>query len=162
MSTNFRRAFAGWYKIYLGFSWVFVVIVWFTFFCLDYVYRKLVMFVLFLIFVDECENELWLANMSCWKNIGESPSVFFKMFTFYYASVTELFYFIYVNISVVALWMTPDGRLVSSSWDKSIKIWDLTTEKCQRNLVGHSGGGMKINHFYSSITSIRQRHLIIK
>ena len=49
-----------------------------------------------------------------------------------------------LNISqtVRALCMTSDGRLVSGSDDKSIKIWDLTSGLCQLTLEGHSEGGM--------------------
>jgi WD40 repeat protein len=35
--------------------------------------------------------------------------------------------------------MLLDGRLASSSWDKSIKIWDLSQYKCVATLIGHEG-----------------------
>lgn len=31
------------------------------------------------------------------------------------------------------------GRLVSGSYDKTLKIWDLATGRCERTLRGHSG-----------------------
>ena len=39
--------------------------------------------------------------------------------------------------------MTPDGRLVSGSHE-SIKVWDVSSGKCQLTLEGHSGWGMQI------------------
>lgn len=38
--------------------------------------------------------------------------------------------------------MTSSG-LVSGSWDKSIKIWDLVSQKCNRTIEGHSEEGIK-------------------
>jgi len=34
---------------------------------------------------------------------------------------------------------TVRGRLVSGSYDKTLKIWDLASGRCQRTLRGHSG-----------------------
>ena len=38
---------------------------------------------------------------------------------------------------VNALCMTLDGRLVSGSRDKSIKVWDLDSGDCQLTMEGH-------------------------
>jgi len=41
--------------------------------------------------------------------------------------------------TVTSLAITPDGKtLVSGSWDKTIKIWDLNTKLCLSTLKGHS------------------------
>jgi WD40 repeat protein len=35
----------------------------------------------------------------------------------------------------------PDGRrVVSASWDKKLKVWDVATGKCVATLEGHSSG----------------------
>ncbi|MBS0350135.1 MAG: WD40 repeat domain-containing protein [Proteobacteria bacterium] len=41
---------------------------------------------------------------------------------------------------VKTLAILPNGDLVSGSTDKTIKIWDLTTNTCIQTLVGHTGG----------------------
>ena len=55
-------------------------------------------------------------------------------------------YFICENILnlVTSLCMAPDGRLVSGSLDKSIKVWDLKSGLCQLTLKGHSEDGMQM------------------
>ena len=44
----------------------------------------------------------------------------------------------------MSLCMASDGRLVSGSFDKSIKVWELSSGECQLTLKGHSGRGMQI------------------
>lgn len=50
--------------------------------------------------------------------------------------------------------MTTDGRLVSGSVDKSIKIWDLKSGKCENTLNGHSRGGMQILYRLSDYSNV--------
>ena len=40
---------------------------------------------------------------------------------------------------VNALALTLQGELISGSRDKTLKIWDIETEKCVRTLKGHTG-----------------------
>ena len=65
----------------------------------------------------------------------------------FYGDIYVLKYSLYVicvNIwnTVLSVCTTLDGRLVSGSEDKSIKVWDLLSGECQLTLKGHSGGGM--------------------
>ena len=41
--------------------------------------------------------------------------------------------------SVSSVTITPDGKyIVSGSWDRTIKIWDIKTAECLNTLEGHS------------------------
>ena len=39
---------------------------------------------------------------------------------------------------MISLAILPDGRIVSGSDDKSIKIWNSVTGICDKTLVGHT------------------------
>ena len=41
---------------------------------------------------------------------------------------------------VHAVALTADGRIVSGSSDKTIKVWDLESGRLLRSLEGHTGG----------------------
>ena len=38
--------------------------------------------------------------------------------------------------------MFPDGRIVSGSWDKTLKVWNVAAGRCLATLEGHSKGVM--------------------
>ena len=40
-------------------------------------------------------------------------------------------------LTVCGLAMTPSGHLVSVSWDKTARVWDLTTRQCVTVMAGH-------------------------
>ena len=42
--------------------------------------------------------------------------------------------------SIHSVTVTPDGKnIISGSWDKTIKIWDIKSSECIRTLYGHTG-----------------------
>jgi len=41
--------------------------------------------------------------------------------------------------AVYALAVLPDGRVMSGSWDNTLKLWDLKSQSCVATLRGHSG-----------------------
>ena len=42
--------------------------------------------------------------------------------------------------SIHSVTITPDGKnIISGSWDKTIKIWDIKSSECIRTLYGHTG-----------------------
>ncbi|MEE1111673.1 MAG: hypothetical protein UH077_00625, partial [Bacteroidales bacterium] len=41
---------------------------------------------------------------------------------------------------VLSVAFSPDGtKIISGSWDNTIKIWDANTGQCLQTLMGHSG-----------------------
>ena len=53
--------------------------------------------------------------------------------------------------SVYSVAWSPDGKkIASSSYDKSIKIWDSQSGDCQSTLTGHS----EMSVFFSSVSSL--------
>eukprot|EP00290_Baffinella_frigidus_P008213 CAMPEP_0180122658 /NCGR_PEP_ID=MMETSP0986-20121125/3691_1 /TAXON_ID=697907 /ORGANISM="non described non described, Strain CCMP2293" /LENGTH=774 /DNA_ID=CAMNT_0022061857 /DNA_START=102 /DNA_END=2422 /DNA_ORIENTATION=+ len=41
------------------------------------------------------------------------------------------------TLTVCGLALTPSGQLVSVSWDKTVRVWDLSTRQCTAVLAGH-------------------------
>ena len=41
------------------------------------------------------------------------------------------------TLTVCGLALTPSGQLVSVSWDKTVRVWDVSTRQCTAVLAGH-------------------------
>ena len=42
------------------------------------------------------------------------------------------------SLPVFRLVQLADGRVVSGSWDRTLKVWNVNTGVCERTLEGHS------------------------
>lgn len=41
-----------------------------------------------------------------------------------------------------------NSKIISGSWDKTVKIWDVKTGQCINTLVGHKNGAYSVAHNY--------------
>ena len=48
------------------------------------------------------------------------------------------------TLAVTAVEMISDGRVVSGSKDKTLRVWDKNKKKCLKKLTGHTGGVLAI------------------
>ncbi|MFM6367676.1 MAG: WD40 repeat domain-containing protein [Dolichospermum sp.] len=52
------------------------------------------------------------------------------------------------NDAVTSVKVTPDGKkIVSSGWDRTVKVWDIETGECLTTFVGESRFGQVIISF---------------
>ena len=86
---------------------------------------------------------LWFL-VCCCLDFQYFAHVLVVIFIFKYWLLTFGLYYVNMCHPVTSLCMTPDGLLVSGSLDKSIKIWELKSRKCEQTFEGHSEEGITI------------------